>query len=127
MIEIVRTAIDAFNRRDMEAMIALGGIDEFEYDWTRSEGPLSGIYRGADGFNEFIDDQWSTFEEMRIEVREIVPCGDHVVVTAVTHARGREGVTGTARSAHLYTFKNDRIVRITLFQETDEALAAARE
>ena len=30
----------------------------------------------------------------------------------------------SANSAHLYTFEDGRIVRITLFQEREEALAA---
>jgi hypothetical protein len=41
-IEIVKKAIDAFNRRDTEAMIALGPGEDFEYDWTRSIAPNRG-------------------------------------------------------------------------------------
>jgi hypothetical protein len=49
-----------------------------------------------------------------------------VVVTATVHGRGRQGVPVSATSAHLYTFAEDgRLVRITLFQERAEALAAA--
>ena len=125
-IELVRHAIDAFNRRDTDAMVALG-VDDFEYDWTRSLGPNRGIYRGVDGFLEFITDQWSTFDEVRIEPREIVPCGDHVMVDAVTHGTGRQGVAVTAKSAQLYTFDDGRLVRVTLYQDREEALAAARE
>jgi ketosteroid isomerase-like protein len=125
-LELVRTAIDAFNRRDTEAMVALG-VENFEYDWSRSMGPNAGVYRGVDGFFEFIDEQWDTFEEVRLEAREMVVSGEHVVVTAVTHGRGREGIEVTARSAQLFTFENDRMVRLTLYQDTAEALAAARE
>ena len=125
-LELVRTAIDAFNRRDTEAMIAMG-VEGFEYDWTRSLGPNAGIYRGVDGFLEFVDEQWNTFEEVRLEPRDMVVRGDHVVVTAVTHGRGREGIEVTARSAQLFTFEDDRLVRITLYQDTAEAMAAARE
>jgi ketosteroid isomerase-like protein len=125
-LEMVRTAIDAFNRRDTEAMIALGN-DHFEYDWTRSLGLNRRVYRGDDGFREFITDQWTTFDEMRIEPSEIVPCGDHVLVVAVTHSRGRQGVAVTAKSTQLYTFDDDRLARVTLYQDREEAVAAARE
>jgi ketosteroid isomerase-like protein len=123
---MVRQAIEAFNRRDTETMIALGG-DDFEYDWSRSLGPNRGVYRGADGFMEFVRDQWSTFDDVRLEAHEFVPRGPHVVVTATVHARGREGIPVSANSAHLYTFEDARLVRITLYQDREEALAAAGE
>jgi ketosteroid isomerase-like protein len=125
-IEKVREAIDAFNRRDREAMLALGD-DDFVYDWTRSLGPNARVYRGREELMEFIEDQWSVFDDQHLEVHEYIPRGNHVVVTATVHGRGRQGVPVRATSAHLYTFAEDgRLVRITLFQEREEALAAAR-
>jgi SnoaL-like domain len=126
-VEAVRTAIEAFNRGDMEAMLKIGYAERFEYDWSRGMGPNRGIYRGAEGFMEFINDQWSTFESVTLEAHDYIPRGDHVVVPTTTHGRGRQGVSVTARSAQLYTFANRRLVRITLYQEPEEALAAAVE
>jgi len=123
-VDKVRAAIDAFNRRDINAMIELAG-DDFEYDWSRSRGPNAGVFHGTAGFFEFVSDQWSTFDEVRLEVHEYIPRGNHVVVTATVHGRGRQGVPVSATSAHLYTFEDGRLVRITLFQEREEALAAA--
>jgi ketosteroid isomerase-like protein len=123
-VEKVRAAIDAFNRRDIDAMIELAG-DDFEYDWSRSRGPNAGIFHGTDGFFEFVSDQWSMFDEVRLDVHEYIPRGNHVVATATVHGRGRQGVPVSATSAHLYTFEDGRLVRITLFQEREEALAAA--
>jgi ketosteroid isomerase-like protein len=125
-IEKVREAIDAFNRRDREAMLALGD-DDFVYDWTRSHGPNARLYHGRDELMEFVEDQWSIFDDQHLDVHEYIPRGNHVVVTATVHGRGRQGVPVRATSAHLYTFAEDgRLVRITLFQEREEALAAAR-
>ena len=86
-VEKVRAAIDAFNRRDLDAMIELAG-DDFEYDWSRSLGPNAGVYRGTDGFFEFVSDQWAMFEDVRLDVHEYIPRGNHVVVTATVHGRG---------------------------------------
>jgi ketosteroid isomerase-like protein len=122
-IETVRKAIDAFNRRDTEAMAALGAKD-FEYDWSRSMGPNRGVYKGVDGFLDFVNDQWGTFEDMRVEVHEFIPRGDDVIITITTHARGREGIPVSANSAQLYTFENGRLVRVTLYQDREEAMAA---
>jgi ketosteroid isomerase-like protein len=123
-IEKVRRAIDAFNRRDVEAMVTLAG-DMFEYDWSRSRGPNRGIYRGVEGFMEFVRDQWSMFDEVTLEAHEFIPRGPHVVITSTTHGRGRQGIPVSANSAMLYTFEEGRLVRVTLFQEREEALAAA--
>jgi ketosteroid isomerase-like protein len=125
-IELVKKAIDAFNRRDTEAMLAIGS-DDFVYDWTRSIAPNRGIYRGLDGIREFTEDQWSAFDEVRIEPSEYLARGRHVVVPATVHGLGRGGVSVNARSAQLFTFEDGRLVRITLFQGREEALAAASE
>jgi ketosteroid isomerase-like protein len=124
-VETVKTAIDAFNRGDMEAMLKIGYAEEFVYDWSRSMGPNRGIYRGAEGFMEFVKDQWSIFELVTLEAHDFIPRGNHVVVPTTTHGRGRQGVSVTARSAQLYTFEDGRLVRITLYQSPEEALAAA--
>ena len=126
-METVRTAIDAFNKGDMEAMLKIGYAEEFVYDWTRSMGPNRGIYRGVEGFMEFIHDQWSTFESVTLEAHDFIPRGDHVVVPTTTHGRGRQGVAVTAKSAQLYTFDGGRLVRISLFQDPAHALAAANQ
>ena len=122
----MKKAIDAFNRRDTEAMLELA-TDDFVYDWTRSNAPNRGTYRGLDGIREFTADQWSAFDEVRIEPSEYLARGRHVVVPATVHGLGRGGVSVNARSAQLFTFDGDRLVRITLFQGREEALAAASE
>jgi ketosteroid isomerase-like protein len=109
-VETVRTAIDAFNRGDLEAMLKIGYAGEFEYDWSRSMGPNRGIFRGA---------------SVTLEAHDFIPRGNYVVVPTTTHGRGRQGVPVTARSAQLYTFEDGRLVRIALYQDPTEALAAA--
>ena len=124
-VETVKTAIDAFNRGDMEAMLKIGYAEEFEYDWSRSMGPNRGIYRGPEGFMEFVKDQWSTFDSVTLEAHDFIPRGNYVVVPTTTHGRGRQDVPVTARSAQVYTFADGRLVRITLYQDREQALAAA--
>ena len=125
-IEFVRAAIDAFNRRDADAMRALAG-DDFEYDWTRSMGPDRGVYKGPDGFLEFISEQWEMFDPFVLEADDYIPRGNHVVVPTTIRGRGPQDVPVSASSTHLYTFEEGRLVRITMFQEREEALAAVNE
>jgi ketosteroid isomerase-like protein len=122
-IEFVRRAIDAFNRRDVDEMLSLAG-DDFEYDWSRSLGPNRGVYKGPEGFFEFLSDQWEMFDPFELEADEFIPRGNHVVVTTTINGRGPQGVAVSAKSTHVYTFDGRRLVRITMFQQLDEALAA---
>lgn len=126
-VEAVQQAIDAFNRGDLDGMLQIDIAEDFVYDWSRGLGPNRGIYTGVEGFREFVHDQWSTFEEVKVEVHDILPRGRHVVVTSTTHGRGRQGIPVRANSTHLYTFESDRLSRITLYQDRLEALAAAAE
>jgi ketosteroid isomerase-like protein len=122
-VQTVRAAIDAFNRGDIDAVTALGG-DDFEYDWTRSLAPNRGVYRGLEGLKEFVHEQWDMFDEIRLEPQEFIARGNQVVVPITVHARGRQGIPLSANSAQVYTFDDGRLVRITLFQDRAEALAA---
>jgi hypothetical protein len=47
-VELVRAAVDAFNRGNLEWLLERID-DDFEFDWTRSRGPLAWTYRGPDG------------------------------------------------------------------------------
>jgi ketosteroid isomerase-like protein len=122
-IEFVRRAIDAFNRRDIDEMLSLAG-DDFEYDWSRSRGPNRGVYKGPEGFFEFLGDQWEMFDPFELEADEFISRGNHVVVPNTVRGRGPQGVAVSAKTTHVYTFDGRRLVRITMFQQLDEALAA---
>jgi ketosteroid isomerase-like protein len=125
-VDLVRDAIEAFNRVDLEWL--LERIEEnFVLDWTRSMSPLSGIYRGPDGVAEFIREQWNTFEEFAIEPLEFIDRGRHVVVPNTLRARGRDGIQVSVNNAHVYTVENGRPSGVVMYQQLDEALAAAVE
>jgi ketosteroid isomerase-like protein len=46
-VEVVRQALDAYARRDVEALRALHDPD-LELDWSASRGWLAGVYRGIE-------------------------------------------------------------------------------
>jgi ketosteroid isomerase-like protein len=122
-IEIVRKAIEAWNRRDVAAARALWRSDA-EVDWSRSQGPLKGVYRGRGETEGFQDEFWSTFEEVEIETHGFRQVGSHVVVPNTAHLRGREGIEVIARATLVYTVENGQIARLRMFQEQAEALEA---
>ena len=96
-----------------------------EIDWSRSRGPLNGVYRGEGLHEVFWDEFWSTFEDIELETHNFMDSGSEVVFANTAHMRGREGIEVSARSTLVFTVENGRITRLRLFQERAEALAAA--
>ena len=125
-VALVRATVDAVNRGDLEWLVEQVD-DEFVFDWSRSMGPLSGIYRGRDAFREFLRDQWDSFETFEIKPHEFIEVGPHVVVPNTVHAQGRGGIEVSARVTHVFTVEGGRTVRVVMYQELDEALAAVAE
>ena len=123
-VETVRRHTEAWNRRDLTTWLALFHRDG-ELDWSRSRGPLKGVYRGEGELEVFWDAFWSTFEDIQVEVHGFTEVGSKVVVPNTAHLRGREGIEVIARSAFVFTVENGLITRQRMFQERAEALEAA--
>jgi hypothetical protein len=51
-VEIVRRSIDAYNRRDLEALRLLDDPN-VEVDWSVSRGVEAGVYQGIDAVQRF--------------------------------------------------------------------------
>jgi ketosteroid isomerase-like protein len=123
-VEVVRSALDAFSRRDFEAMRALNHPD-VEVDWSASMGLGAGVYKGTEEVFRFYRDFFDTFEEIVVAPEGFIESVDSVVVPNTAQMRGRDGIETVARSALLFELRNGQIERICLFQETQEALEAA--
>jgi ketosteroid isomerase-like protein len=122
-VHLVRRYIDAYNRHDIEAARKLSDPD-MELDWSASRGWLAGVYRGFDEAVRFYAEYWETFEETVFEPDRFIDAGDSVVVPNVVYQRGRNGIEVSARSTIVYTFCNHKVIRICLYQETEQALKA---
>jgi ketosteroid isomerase-like protein len=122
-VEIARKALDAYSRRDMEALRALHHPDLI-FDWSASRGSLAGVYRGVDEALRFYAEYYETFEETVIVPDRFIDAGEAVIVPNVAYQRGRDGIEVSARSTLVYTFLDGRVGRVCLYQEQDEALKA---
>jgi ketosteroid isomerase-like protein len=122
-VELVRQALHAYARRDVDALRALADPD-VELDWSASRSWLAGVYRGIEESLRFYTGYFEAFEEIVIEPDRLIEAGDSVVVPNVSHQRGRDGIEVSARSTLVFTLENHRLVRICLYQETEEALEA---
>jgi ketosteroid isomerase-like protein len=123
-IDLVRRSIEAYNRRDFEAMEAMNHPD-MELDWTASRGFQAGLYRGWEEVMGFYRNFLGTFEKVEMEPERFIESGDLVVVPNSAQTRGRDGIETTAHSALVFELRDGRIARICLYQETEQALKAA--
>ena len=124
-VETVRRSNAAFNRGDRDGTFADYHPDvewrdlQHAPDASESVRGIASVYA--------IWDQWATpFGEFTADVEEYVDAGEFVV--AVTRWRatgGASGVTVDQHTADLYTFKDGKIVRVTLgYPDKDAALGA---
>ena len=122
-VEVIRAALDAFNRGDFDAMLKYAAPD-FELDWSRAVGPQRGVYK-LDQARSFFDDFGDTFESIRVEPSEFIEVDDNVIVPQTGYTRGRDGIETTARITLIWTIRDGAIASICLYQDKQEALEAA--
>jgi ketosteroid isomerase-like protein len=123
-VDTVRRHCEEWNQRDLKAWLA-SFHPGAEIDWSRSRGPLKGVYRGHGELEVFWDAFWTTFEDIQVEMHSFAEAGSEVVVPNTGHLRGRQGIEVIARSTFVFTVVKVQITRLRLFQEPADALEAA--
>jgi ketosteroid isomerase-like protein len=95
---------------------------EMEWGWS-AEFPSAGVYREPVERSKRLHEWLSPWEDWRCEVEEYIEHGDHVV--AMTRYRGRgkgSGVEVDTRGAHVWKFRDGKVVRLEVFADRDIAL-----
>jgi ketosteroid isomerase-like protein len=122
-VEIARAFFEAYNREDFEAALKDAAPD-FALDFSRSLGPYRGVY-GLDQMRGLFEEINGTFESVWFEPHEFIDVAEYVVVPVTTRFQGREGIEVKADVTHLWMFGDGAVVRVTLYQERQDALEAA--
>jgi ketosteroid isomerase-like protein len=122
-VEIVRRAIEAFNRVDFDLALQHVAPDA-TVDFSHSRGPDAGVYVGHDAIRRLWTDMTEPFERHTMFPDEFIPHGEHVVVTITSRMTGRGGIELEAKSATVATLRGGRLVRWTMYQDKPEALKA---
>jgi ketosteroid isomerase-like protein len=120
---VAQRAIAAYNRRDFDALRALNHAD-VEVDWSASRGLEAGVYRGRDEVLRFFENFLEMFEDVQIVPEGFIPAGASIVVPNSAQLRGRDGIETVARSTLAFEIRDGQVVRLCLYQETQEALHA---
>jgi len=122
-VAIARSAIEAFNRGDVDAVLALAAPDVEVY--APPDSPNPGRYVGYEGYLRWSEQWLEAWETFTLDVLDIEAVGDrHVVAVVRQNGRGRlSGLALTMEAAHLYKMDEDgKIVRFELHDERKRAL-----
>ena len=124
-MEIVRRICDDFARGDYAA--ALERLDE-EIEFVSPPDIIGGgrSWRGRKGVQEGMRSFMGTWDDYRYEVRNVIDCGDDVLVEAWQHGRGKgSGVEVSEPIYTVYTVREGRVIRYRLFRDRARAVEAA--
>ena len=85
------------------------------------------VYRGPRGFGEYMQAVYEAFEDYRPEIQDFVDAGDKVITLAVESGRGRASGAEVRvfRTAHVWTLRDGRPVRLDLYLDRRRAFEDA--
>jgi ketosteroid isomerase-like protein len=124
-VEVTKRVVDAFNRRDIDAIAELATPD-FEWFPAVPGAVEGGGYRGRAGMESYLAELRGTWEELCLVVDEFRDLGDRVVILGRLRARGRgSGATVEATLGGVLDFRDGRVSRSRNYLDHGEALRAA--
>lgn len=125
-VENVRRLVEALVGGDVEAAVDLCDTDVEVEESPRW--PDRRAYRGREGTRQAYETMLDAFEDVRFEAEDFIEIGEQVVVCLNVFGRGREsGAETNARIGHLYTLEGEKITRLRVYDDRDEAEQAARD
>jgi ketosteroid isomerase-like protein len=126
-LALVRDAIDAYNRGDIEYIL---GTLHPEIEVYAEPGLVNaGTYRGIDGFTIWVSEWTDAWEYFRNDIHRIEPIGAHHVLAEVDqHARGAgSGVEVEMRLVYMFEEREGRARRLHLYRDWDAAAAVVED
>jgi ketosteroid isomerase-like protein len=124
-VQVVRRMYDAFERGDFDS--ALAHFDP-NIEWDEPpDNPGARKWHGRNGVERALATWMGAFEDYRYELRELIDCGDDMVLLAAWQSgRGKaSGVQVSEENFCVFTVRDGKIVRQQMFRHPDEALEAA--
>jgi uncharacterized protein len=116
-VETVRRAYDAFNRKDIPAVLALY---DPQIEWIEAGGGRSpaGTFRGPQSVaNDVFATVPKNFDDFRAQPEQFIDSGEHVVVVGRFRGRAMSGATLDAPFVHVNRMRNGKVVGFQNFVE----------
>jgi ketosteroid isomerase-like protein len=122
-VEVVRRALEAWSRGDLEATLAL--LDpELEWRGTGLFPGVARVYHGHDGYTRWWNDFRDLWDEIEVVGERLLDRGDRVVVFGRFKATGREGIIVGRELGMVVTIRDGLAARIEAFPSGEQALEA---
>ncbi|MEA2347324.1 MAG: SnoaL-like domain [Thermoleophilaceae bacterium] len=122
--EIAHEGYAAWNHQDL-AWLRARVSEDFEFRPAPEFPGLEAVYRGLDGWESFLDHWRQTWDFHRFTIRRIEDLDDQVLVLVVSEGRGKgSGISVEMETAHLWTLRDELVVRGLAYASWQEALEA---
>jgi len=122
--EVVRTFIDALNRRDWDAALAVAAPDVV-IDASGNAGEWRGVHRGRDQVKRACELFVEPWESVRVEVEDYIDAGKHVVTRMTGRFMGRDGIEVQAKVGWCLTLHDELVTHVLAANDFEVALKAA--
>lgn len=117
--ELISAGITAVNEGDFDRFADMFAVDAE----LQRAGPF-GTLRGREAIRAWIDPD--AVEIVGVTVTALRRSGDHILATCDVRIRGMGSGAEVATTTYLVlTFRNDRVIRLAIYFQQAEALAAA--
>jgi ketosteroid isomerase-like protein len=127
-VKVVRRIYDAWLAGDYETVLAQYDPEiRLNPDPEASWVGIDEDYFGHEGVRRYLRAVYEAFEDYRPEIEQLIDVDeDRVLTLAVEHGRGRGSgaEVHAAKTAHLWTLRDGKAVRIDLFLDRKRALEA---
>jgi ketosteroid isomerase-like protein len=118
--ELARRATDAFNETDIEDW-----LDFYDPEVEATSTVLidaDQVYRGHEGLRRLVEISFEDFEDVRIEVVELIERGDDVVTLTYAHGRGKgSGMPVSREVGYVFTVRDGKVLRLVSVPSWAEA------
>ena len=125
-VEMVRRMYERWLQGDASLFDAIDEEIELHPDPAADWVGVDDTYRGHAGVRSYMAQVYEAFEDYRPEVEELLDAGDKVITLAIEHGCGRgSGATVEARrTAHVWTMRANKAIRLDLYLDRAKALEA---
>ena len=125
LVELVRRAFEAANRRDLDAVVGF-----FASDTVFEARGVGGPFEGGAAFRSFLEDWFGAYEELELKLEDVRDLGSGVVFAVVVQEGVLAGSSGHGRVGHregwVFLWERGLIARhATLYADINEGRAAA--
>jgi ketosteroid isomerase-like protein len=121
-VERVRQSIEVVNRTHGPDVDFMGP----DFEWhTRADLPDPAVYRGPDGAARLIAEWNAAFDDLKVDIEELIDAGDRVVAVLRLHGRLRDsGDEVEMAETHVVTVRNGKAILLREYKAKEEALQA---